>query len=80
MSTYYVATLARYVLVEAESPSQARELGHPALSELYSAGRVTLGPELPLVVRTVRLASDDEIDTMRWHRESLAREEELKER
>ena len=34
MGIYYVATLARYVLVEAESPSQARELGHPALPQL----------------------------------------------
>ena len=74
MTTYYVATLARYVLVEVDSPSQARELGHPALSKLSADGSVTLKPAVPLVIRTVRLASDDEIETMNWHQEMLTSE------
>ena len=74
MTTYYVATLARYVLVEADSPAQARELGHPALSELSVAESASLKPLIPPVIRTVRLASVDEIDTMRWHQATLVRE------
>ena len=34
MTTYYVATLARYVLVDAESEADARERGRAALREL----------------------------------------------
>ena len=36
MTIYLVATLARYVLVEAESETEARRLGQPALHELYA--------------------------------------------
>jgi len=34
MTTYYVATLARYVLVDAESEADARERGRASLREL----------------------------------------------
>ena len=34
--THYVATLAQYVLVEAENEEQARERGQAALEELYA--------------------------------------------
>lgn len=37
MPTYYVATLACYVLVEAQNERQARELALPALRGLYPA-------------------------------------------
>src|SRR5438270_8776360 len=35
-TTFYVATLVRYVLVEAEDEAQARERGAAALEELYA--------------------------------------------
>jgi hypothetical protein len=66
MTTYYVATLARYVLVDAANETDARERGHAALIEL--TGNATPN------VRTIRPATDDEIDFWRWHQETLARE------
>ena len=74
MTTYYVATLARYVLVEAENETQARELGHAALHELYADVRQRLGKDVPIEIRTIRAATSDEIDMQRWHDEMLARE------
>jgi hypothetical protein len=35
MTTYFVGTLARYVLVDANDEAEAREVGQPALHELY---------------------------------------------
>lgn len=66
MTTYYVATLARYVLVVAENETQAREMGHVALRELDA--------HLPPNIVTVRLATSDESDLLRWHQDMLARE------
>lgn len=74
MITYYVATLARYVLVEAESENQARELGKTALHELYADIRERLGKDVPIEIRTVRPATDDEVQLMNWHNEKLAEE------
>ena len=74
MITYYVATLARYVLVDAENEMQARQLGHAALYELYADLRERLGKEVPINILTIRPATTDEIDMMKWHREMLARE------
>ena len=54
MTTYYVATLANYVLVNAANETDARELGRAALVEL--TGNATPN------VRTIRLATDDEIE------------------
>jgi hypothetical protein len=68
MPTYYVATLARYVLVEVANESQARERGRPALHELYADVRERLGTDVPIEIRTVRLATDDEIQLSTWHR------------
>lgn len=51
---YYVATLARYVLVEAEDERQARKLGEAKLREM-------VGRDVPTVIRTVRPATQDEI-------------------
>jgi hypothetical protein len=59
--TYYFATLARYVLVEAENEAQARERGKPALEELYAELRER-HPNMQVEVRTVRPATDDEIE------------------
>ncbi len=80
MTTYYVATLARYVLVDAENETQASELGHEALHELYADLRERFGKEVPINILTIRPATSDEIDMMKWHREMLAREAALKNR
>jgi len=71
MTTYYLATLARYVLVDAESETHARERGRAALQELYIAdGRGGAA----INILTVRPATDDEIELDRWHQEYLASE------
>ncbi len=72
MTTYYVATLANYVLVDAANEIDARGLGHAALIEL--TGNATPN------IRTVRRATGDEIDFWHWHQEALARETEMNRR
>ena len=74
MTTYLVATLARYVLVDAEDESEARRLGQPALHALYADVRERLGKDVPIEILTVRPAADDEIDLWKWHHEMVARE------
>ena len=74
MTTYYVATLARYVLVEAENESVARERGLASLHELYADLRKQRGKEVPINIRTVRAATDEEIELWRWHQEMVAGE------
>lgn len=76
MTTYYVATLARYVLVEAEDESTARVAGHAALYDLYVDLRDRLGRDVPIEIRTIRPATTDEIDMMNWHHQMLAHEAE----
>ena len=71
---FYVATLARYVLVEAENEEQARERGQAALEVLYAELRLRQAAEMPVVIRTVRPATTDEIDFCRWNEETVARE------
>ena len=65
---YRVATLSRYVLVEAADETEAHQLGETALREL--------DPELmqKTTVRTVRPATEDEIEFWKWHQDLLARE------
>jgi hypothetical protein len=71
MTTYNVATLARYVLVDANNESDARERGHAALHDLYADdGRA----DAVINIRSVRPATDDEIELCRWHAESIANE------
>jgi hypothetical protein len=74
MTAYFVSTRARYVVVEAETEAQARELGQAALHELYADLRERLGREVPIEIHTVRPASTDEIDMTTWHNEMVARE------
>ena len=74
MTTYLVATLARYVLVDAESESEARQLGQPALHALYADVRERLGKDVPIDIRTIREATQDEIDLWNWHHKMLAAE------
>lgn len=71
MTTYYVATLGACVLVDAENEAEARELGQPALEELYAEIREQQ-PDAPVVIRTVRPPTDDEIDLWQWHEEAVA--------
>lgn len=71
MTTFYVATRACYVLVEAASENQARELGRPGLVALY---RERLGKEVAVEIHTVRPATAEEIELQKWHDENLARE------
>ena len=73
MSTYFVATLARYVLVEAASEAEARERGLADLHALYADLRERLGREVPTEIRTVRLATADESELWRWHHEMVAK-------
>ena len=80
MTTWLVATLARYVLVEAEDESAARDLGQAALYDLYADLRERDGRDVPINILTVRHATDDEIDLWRWHHEMLAREAKWKTR
>ena len=72
--TYYVATLACYVLVEAENEGRARERGKAALEELYAEVRER-HPNMQVENRTVRPATDDEIEFCRWNEEMLTREQ-----
>jgi len=77
MRTYLVATIARYVLVDAENEDAAREVGAPALHELYADLRAKLGRDVPINICTVRPATDDEISLQRFHDECVAREREI---
>jgi len=74
LTTYFVATRVRYVLVDADDETQARELGRTALHELYADMRERLGREVPVEIHTIRPAADDEIGLWKWHHEMVARE------
>ena len=65
---FRVATLSRYVLVEAADETEARQLGETALRDLF--------PDLmqKTTVRSVTLATDDEIKFWKWHEDMLARD------
>ena len=78
MTTYLVATLARYVLVEANNEDAARELGMPKLIELYADLRAKLGRDVPINICSVRPATEDKIELKRFHDEMVAREQELR--
>ncbi|MEX0718372.1 MAG: hypothetical protein WD066_17385 [Planctomycetaceae bacterium] len=65
-SMFYVATLARYVLVEAGDEREARANGEAALRDL--------APGAPIRIRTIRPATADEIELAGWHAEAVARE------
>jgi hypothetical protein len=62
MPTYYVATLARYVLVDAADEHEARRQGESALRALRD-----VATDEPLVIRTVRPATAEELKLQRWH-------------
>jgi hypothetical protein len=70
MTTYYVATLARYVLVDAPDEAAARFAGWLALDAMARDE----GGSGPSKILTVRPATDDEIDLQRWHDAQVAAE------
>ena len=74
MTIYYVATLACYVLVEAENELDAEVKGHPALHDLYAERSNRLGRDVPIHIVTIRPASSQEIELGKWHRAKLAEE------
>jgi hypothetical protein len=74
MTTHYVATLAKYVLVEAENEEQARELGRTGAREAHAEGGRRIGKDMPVNIPVVRPAATDEIEFCRWGAEMLARE------
>ena len=74
MTAYYVATLARYVVIDAENESQARERGAADLRELYADLRARHGRGVPIEIRVVRPATSDEIEMVRFHERMLANE------
>lgn len=63
MTVYYVATLARYVLIEAADASTARELG----AEQLAAMATTVVTPAEVRIQTVREATADEIEFNHWH-------------
>jgi hypothetical protein len=71
--TYLVATLARYVLVDAANEDEARSLGQVALHDLYADVRERLNKAVPINILTVRPATREEIDLQRCHDEMMAR-------
>lgn len=77
MTTYYVATLARYVLVEAEDEPAAHAQGAIALHALYADLRARFGRDVPIEIQIVRPATAAEVELWRWHHEMVAREATL---
>jgi len=73
-TTYLVATVARYVLVDAESEAQARELGQPALEELCADLVERFGDAAAVRIHTVREATPEEIALWIWHQSKLKAE------
>lgn len=74
MTTWYVATRACYVLVDAPDEATARRNAVPGLYDLYAGVRERLGRDTPIEIHTVRPATADEIELWNWHHEMVARE------
>ncbi len=78
MTTYYVATLAKYAHVAAENEEQARELSRAALERLHAEAGRPLGKDMPVNIFVVRPATTDEIGFYRWGEEMLTQERAMK--
>jgi hypothetical protein len=74
MTTYYVATRARYVLVGAADEDAARERGRIELRKKYVDARQCHDRDVWIEIHTVRPATADEIELGRWHAEMVERE------
>lgn len=66
---YFVATLSRYVLVEAVDADQARTRALPELQRLYEADPPPGGQRFPITIHTIRPATPDEIETWKWYQD-----------
>ena len=75
MTLFYVATMARYALVEAANEHEARDAGPGALKAACPDLRDR--PDAHLVIRTVRPATSDEIEFWHQHNAALAREQSI---
>lgn len=73
MTTYLVAALSIYVLVDAQDEAQSRVAALPLLYEEYADLRERLGRDVPINILTVRPATTDELGLMKWHNEMGAR-------
>lgn len=71
-TTYLVATLARYVLVDAANEDEARRLGYIALREMFVDEAGPFAKEVPINIDTIRLATDEEIALQRAHERNAA--------
>lgn len=65
MTTFYVATIAQYVLVDAANEEDARKHGHEALRALDPRRTA------PIRIAIIRPATAAEIDLQRWNQQSL---------
>jgi hypothetical protein len=61
MTTYYVATLVHYVLVDAPDEATARVLAVPELEALRAPTNT-----FPIQIRTVRPATEEEVELMQF--------------
>ena len=73
MTTYYVATLSMWTLVDAADESAAREAALPGLQKLYAEAGSRIGRDFPIEILTVRPATQGEIEQLRWHNEMVAK-------
>jgi hypothetical protein len=71
-TTYLVATLARYVLVDAANEDEACRLGYIALRKMFVDEAGPFAKEVPINLDTVRPATDDEIALQRAHERNVA--------
>ena len=71
-STFYVATRTRYVLIDAESETEARTEGKVKLQWLYTEEGLPNASSIDIHV--IRIATDDEIELWNSHCENFKRE------
>jgi hypothetical protein len=67
MTTYYVATRARYVFIDAEDELEARERGAKALALMYDDLREQEKRGIPVPIHTVRPATEEETRPWGWY-------------
>ncbi len=76
---YFVATLSRYVLAEADDADQARTRALPELQRLYDEDPPPGGQPFPITIRTSRPATPDEIETWKWFQDKRLEQHNLEE-
>lgn len=73
MTTYYVSSGFRYVIIDAEDEAAARIVG---LEALHDDLQKHIGRDAPISIHTIRPATDDEIEMNDWHNEIVAQNAE----